>query len=263
MKKAREILIWSVLAAYMIVTLGFVAVKRQQSTCSEIGVEIVDKTGNYFIEPSDVAGMIRRGNKEIIGCHIDTLNLNRIENSIAKHPSVKEARMFRTLSGRLRVDIEQRNPILRIINAYQQSFYIDEDGLPMPLSRQYTARVLVANGNIKENFQQSMYKLKNADYSHPDSLLGNMPAQLYFFTKSIQRNKFWRAQIDQIYVRDGEFELVPRIGAHVVMFGDIREYKTKLRNLKLVYEQGFGKEGWNKYKYINLKYKNQVICTKR
>jgi cell division protein FtsQ len=44
----------------------------------------------------------------------------------------------------------------------------------------------------------------------------------------------------------------------------MEQWEKKLHNLELLYEQGFSAYGgWNGYSTINLKYTNQVICTKR
>ena len=39
-----------------------------------------------------------------------------------------------TIDGRLKVDVKQRRPVLRIINQDGESYYLDEAGRPMPLS---------------------------------------------------------------------------------------------------------------------------------
>ena len=40
-------------------------------------------------------------------------------------------------------------------------------------------------------------------------------------------------------------------------------FEEKLANLRLFYEQAIPKMGWEKYSIINLKYRNQIVCTKR
>jgi len=39
--------------------------------------------------------------------------------------------------------------------------------------------------------------------------------------------------------------------------------EEKFENLKLFYSEGVKQTGWRKYKEINLKYKNQIVCVKR
>ena len=63
--------------------------------------------------------------------------------------------------------------------------------------------------------------------------------------------------------RNQEFEIIPRVGAHQILLGNAENLELKFRNLKILYEEGLAYEGWNKYEIINLKYNNQVICSKR
>ena len=60
----------------------------------------------------------------------------------------------------------------------------------------------------------------------------------------------------------GEFELVPRVGQHIVLLGNMTDYKKKIRQLKHFYVNVLNRQGWNKYKYLNLKFNNQIVCTK-
>ena len=46
------------------------------------------------------------------------------------------------------------------------------------------------------------------------------------------------------------------------MIGDAEDLDKKLYKLRLFYAEGLNKTGWNEYKVINLKYANQVVCTK-
>ena len=70
--------------------------------------------------------------------------------------------------------------------------------------------------------------------------------------------------LEQIYVHpDKEVELIPRVGNHRILLGTFDHFEEKLANLRLFYEQAIPKMGWEKYSIINLKYRNQIVCTKR
>jgi cell division protein FtsQ len=89
-------------------------------------------------------------------------------------------------------------------------------------------------------------------------------AELYQLAQYIEDHEFWKAQVQQIYVNNNyDFELIPRVGSHVIVFGDISNCEEKFNNLESLYINGLNAVGWNKYETINLKYKGQVICTKR
>jgi cell division protein FtsQ len=163
----------------------------------------------------------------------------------------------------LTIEIEQRLPVLRIINNYNQSFYIDYEGKLMPFSSKFTARVIVANGNISNLY----YKTKTLDLltlKGVDSMKScNMINKLYTLAKFINKDKFWKSQIEQIYIEDNnDIEIIPKIGSQIILFGDIDRMTEKFRNLKVFYYEKINQTGWNKYKIINLKFKNQIVCTK-
>lgn len=80
----------------------------------------------------------------------------------------------------------------------------------------------------------------------------------------IRQNIFLSAQIDQIIVTENlEIELIPLIGEQLIILGDIDNLEIKFQNLETLYTQGFQMVGWDKYKTINLKYINQVVCTRK
>ncbi|MFY9590545.1 MAG: cell division protein FtsQ, partial [Bacteroidales bacterium] len=74
----------------------------------------------------------------------------------------------------------------------------------------------------------------------------------------------WGSQVEQINISPkGDIELVPRVGNHVIILGNLDNYEYKLKKLETLYLKGFDIVDWNKYSSINLKYSDQVICKKR
>jgi cell division protein FtsQ len=79
----------------------------------------------------------------------------------------------------------------------------------------------------------------------------------------LEKNEFWNAQIVQINIReDSKVELVPRVGDAIILLGSFERYEAKLKKLEKLYTKGFNVVGWNKYKVINLEYKDQVVCSR-
>lgn len=262
-KNIKEIFIWLSITAYLVIALSFVSEKESQIPCSSVDVAIIDNSHNHFIEEDDVISMIYNKGGKLLGYPIDSINLNNLENLINKNPSIKSSEVYRTINGVLKINIEQRTPIVRIINFNNESYYIDEQGALMPLSRNYTARVLVANGDINEPYQLN-YSTDIITSSKSDELKRHcVLCDIYKLARFMYNDKFWRSQIEQIYVNNGEYELIPRVGSQIILFGGIENFSKKFIKLKALYRQGFVNVGWNKYKSINLKYNNQIICTKK
>lgn len=263
MKKFQNILSWVVLTLYLILVLSFISAKRKEVACETVKVHVYDGTKNLFIEEKDVLNMLKRNKINVIGQPIEDINVNRLEEIIKFHPSVKQADVYRSLTGEIKVGIEQRNPILRVYNNRGESFYIDDMGTAMPLSTKYSAHVLVASGNISFTYSRLLALKKESTggkvVEKPIAQLND----LYTLATYIYADEFWRAQIEQIYINGKDIELIPRVGTHVIKLGTMEDFTKKFRNLKALYEQGLPVVGWNNYKTINIKYSNQVICTKR
>ena len=75
--------------------------------------------------------------------------------------------------------------------------------------------------------------------------------------------QYLKALIEQIYVeKNGEFQLIPKFNDQVIIFGTTENIKDKFARLLIFYKQGLSITGWNRYNMINIKYKNQVVCSK-
>ncbi|MBN2683341.1 MAG: FtsQ-type POTRA domain-containing protein [Bacteroidales bacterium] len=259
MNKFRIILFWLLVSGYTLLSLSFSSIKSSQIKCQEIIVKVKDNTKHLFVESKDIIELFGKKGIQIINQNIYELDVNKLEKLIEEIPSIKSAQVYTNIDGKLTVEIVQRNPILRIINSANESFYIDESGEIMPLSKNYTAHVLVANGEI----DQLHKSLNNKNISEIKKEENNIITELYIIADFINKSPFWKAQIEQIFVtKKGEFELIPRIGMHVIIFGNSDNYYEKFQKLELLYKKGLPQKGWNRYKSINLKYKNQIVCTK-
>jgi cell division protein FtsQ len=87
--------------------------------------------------------------------------------------------------------------------------------------------------------------------------------QVYEVAGFIQKDGFWSSQIEQIYVNEKfEIELVPRVGNHTILLGNSEDLENKMGNLLRFYQDGASKLGWQSYSKLNLKFANQVVCTK-
>ncbi len=262
MLSKRKIVIFITLVVLIIVTLSFVTYKRNREVCKSIEITILDSAKNKFVERDDILELLYKKKKKVLGYGIDSLNISEVEKILFNHSAIKHCEVYKTIDGVLNIEIEQRNPVVRIINSKNQSYYIDEDATIMSLSNKYTSRVIVANGNINEGVGirngQDIYSIDSTKMKR------NLLREIYVLVSYIRSDKFLNAQIEQIYVNEErEFELVPMIGEHIIVFGTLDNYKEKFRNLLAFYQNGLYNIGWNKYKMINIKFKNQVVCTRK
>ncbi len=241
LKKIANILVWVCLFGYLIVVFSFANGKSEKLVFSGTQILVVDSVKRGFVREIDVERIIKKKYPQIVGVSIAGINKEVLEDLIDKIPYVKKSEVYNSLSGKLIVEIKQRNPIVRILG--ENSYYIDAEGEKMPLSGNYTSRVLVVSGVVNDQL---------------------IKEELFELVKFITNDEFWRSQINQIDVdRNREYILIPRVGAHKIELGSIENYQIKFQKLSALYTKGFAKKGWNSYSKINLKYKDQVVCTKK
>jgi len=262
LKRVLIVTLWVIGLTGLAVLVSWTGYEENQIVCvkNNIDIKIATDSNLYFVSQPDIMEMIENKGKTVIGNNLCNVNANMLEKMINNYPSVRNSEVFKTIEGKLKINILQRIPVLRVFNKNNRSFYIDMDGKVMPLSPNYSAKVLVANGNIPDSCSI------NEDVTRFDSSLNTAAInlyKLYLLASYIDKSKFWNSQIAQIYVdENNDIELIPRIGQHIIIFGDIDDRDEKFKKLMLFYKKGLNYIGWNQYKTINLKYKNQIVCTK-
>ena len=263
MKKILYISMWAVLVTGLVVTLGFAQKQESKMLCKELKINIHQDSNNYFIADEDIRELLASKGDSIVGQTIASINVNKIEKVIYTNPWVRTAQAYLSLDGVMQIDIDVRAPLVRIINANGESFYLDTEGKLMLWSTKFTPRVLVANGNIKETFAV-WYKTSIQDILKDDSIQKiTVLDDIYKMANYIAVDPFWEAQISQLTVNaNNDLELIPEVGDHTIIFGDVNEMKEKFNKLKVFYSDGLNHTGWNVYDTLNLKFKDQVVCTK-
>ncbi len=231
----------------LIVLMSFIEVKKSEVVCKDVKVFIPGS--QYFIDRQEVDKILLIQNKPLIGRKMEEINIHELENKLKANPFIEFAKVYTDMDGIINVEISQRQPILRIINKIDQDFYVDQHGLKIPLSSNFTARVLVANGFIDELFANQV-----------DTLHTAIAQELFKTADYIRKDSLWDAQIAQIYVnKDHEIELIPRVGNNRILLGNADSLDSKFHNLLVFYKKALPQVGWDTYKIINIKYANQVI----
>ena len=252
-------IIWTVLTASFIAVTGFGMRKNDTLLCKEIVISVSDSLEHRFITSNQVRKLIEEGEEELQGYPVESINTMNLEVLLEKNPYVSNAEVYMNVEGKLFADVYQRKPLIRVMPSGGEGYYIDTEWRILPLSDQYTPNVLLVSGNVNFSKEKNSTGALLVDNSEDREL-----NELMSFTKYAADHPFWRNQIVQVYrAKNGDFEIIPRVGAHQIIFGSMQNYKEKLEQLKLLYDQGLKKYGWNRYDKINLKYSNQIICTKR
>lgn len=240
MRKIRPYILVVTLFVYLIIVLTFVSARLGEVSCKGLQVAVKDTATNSFIDDMEVLKIVKRGYGDIVNTPVMHIDKDSVERLLARNSVIKSAQVYYSLDGYFHVEITQRKPVLRILSG--EGYYVDEDGKIMPLSRKYTSRVVVATGDISQKFACD---------------------KLYPFVRSLKKDEFWDALIEQIVVRNEELILIPKVGNFKIIFGKLEGQEEKMEKLRLFLKEGISRKGWNKYKEVNLKFHKQIVCVKK
>ena len=264
-KKILILVLWIIGLSGLVASLAF-ATKKEKSVISEnLSVSITNTNDNVFIDEEDVKLFFNERKDSILHAEIKNIDVTKLEKALNAHPAVENADISVDVNGDVNVAVKERTPIVRVFNLDGESYYIDSQSKLMPLNENYTARVLIATGNIYEPFAQRYATSVNTIAKHPLYSKVSVLDDIYAITQYIIKDSVLTSLIQQINItKDKEIELFPSIGNHKIIFGDAQNIEEKFNKLKLFYTEGLNKtDGWNKYSIVNIKYKNQVVCTKK
>lgn len=226
-------------------------IARENQPVSDVRITIDHTSGNFFISEADVEAAIRDMLPDS-GSVLQVKDLKILEEKIAGMPVVGRSNVFVDNSGHLSIDIRQRMPLYRIFRPDGSTCYVDEEGIKFPVSRRYSARVPVVTGHVTDN---------GANSGPAES---GLHGELAILFRTLAADPFWEAQITQVDVTaSGEFELVPRIGDHIIQIGTTEALEDKLMRLQALYREGLPRVGWDAYSVINVKFRDQVICKRK
>ncbi len=257
--------LWIVAITGLVASLGFVSKTEREVVAKNFNILIHNNDENFFLSENDVKDFFTENQKTILSNKYKNISIPELEKVLNAHPAIENSEVSADINGEVKIEITQRTPVLRIINKDGESYYIDSQTKPMPLNENYSARVLVANGEIFEpyarRYQFSVNQIRKNKLFSEVSMLDDV----LDVTECINRDTSLCQLIHQIYVnKDKEIELFPSIGNHKIIFGKATDIIEKFNKLKLFYSQGLNKsDAWTKYASINLKYKNLVVCTKK
>ncbi|WP_297333762.1 cell division protein FtsQ [Flavobacterium sp.] len=191
----------------------------------------LDKVNKLLIQSYDTITDIRK----------DKLDLNKLEKSVESNPMIEKAEVYATVDGKIKAVITQKTPVARVYEG-AESYYIDRNGNRMPLSESYTARVPLLTGSLSEIKKEKLQELL-----------------LYIYN-----NRFLKKNIIGIAVKPGGSLVMKSRGyGYDIMFGRPLNIERKFKNYMAFLQDAAKDSVIENYKTVNLKFTQQVVCTKK
>lgn len=218
---------------------SFSSKRNENRRLKEADIEFAE--AENFITHEKVNNLLIQNFGSIKSIQKDKLDLNSVEKSLDKNPMIDKAEVYATIDGKLKAIISQRKPVARIFLG-EESYYIDYRGDKMPLSETYTARVPLVTGVIDSVELGKLKKLLN--YINDDA----------FLKKNI---------IGLEIAPTGGVRMRSRNYGYEIQFGRPINIEKKFNNYKAFLQDAAKDTLIEQYKTINLKFTQQVVCTKK
>ncbi len=217
---------------------AFSGKRNERREFEQQNVRFVDQQ-NRFLSAATVNKLLIQKGEVSANEQKEILALKEAEQEVQSLAHVKAVEVYHSVNHKVDVVIEEHEPIARLFSSKPK--YLSATGDLMPLSSNIAVRVPIIYGFAKENKKEIVKLLEVID----------------------QDNFLKQNVVGITCLQHKDFSLDLRnIDANVVL-GGLNDLKTKVKNLKVFFVKA-QKDGLLKnYKQLNLKVKNQVICTKK
>ena len=230
------------LISFLVLVALFVVLGNEQADqiCERIEISIDAPIEKQLISQSIVQDKLDKWYSEgLSGVAKKDISLLDIEQRLEELPAVKNAEVSFDLRGELKIYIDQRIPLVRIVSEGGVAYYLAKDFYKIPVLGTEAARVPIANGRLSATMIKKVYTLSTY----------------------VQENDFMEALTEQIFVnKNSDLVIVPKLKKQKIIIGDTTDLHDKFHRLLVFYRDGLNHVGWEKYRTINLIYKYQIVC---
>ena len=223
----------------VIVLFSFTSNRNENRKLTKTKVVFVGENAS-FLKQETVNKLLIENNADASAIRKDKLDLNKLEKAVSSNQMVEESEVFVTIDGVLKAVVKQKTPIVRVFDG-KRSFYIDYKGNTMPLSANFTARVPLVLGVIRKQNSEAL-------------------AELF---RKIYDDEFLKKNIIAIQIMpNGSLKMLNRNFDYQIDFGGAKNVDAKFQNYKAFFQKAVVDSSLYKYRKIDLRFTQQVICTK-
>lgn len=256
-KKILKIALWGVTGAALIVLFVFGRKQYLDTPLKGITFQLERCHRNGFVEKDSVithAGAICNINRHAAISSVDMMQIQKLLDS---NPWIDHASAYIGLNDTLVINAKEFEPVLRVFNRDKGSVYVTREGVVFPPCPHYSPRVIIASGNF--DFPKPSKNSRVTDSIYANAGLNDALT----IALAIGDDPFLSGNVGQLYKNDhNEYELVVNNLSARVILNNTDALENKLTRLAILLEKFSGTEELNAYKTLNLKYKNQIVCTK-
>ncbi|GAB1417064.1 cell division protein FtsQ/DivIB [Paludibacter sp.] len=221
--------------AYLIFALTNFKSGEKDVLCKDLIITI--DGSERLITDNQINAILNDNDIHPIGTLVNHLNTDKIEHILKRNQLIKSAVCYHTPTGTTFLKVILRKP--KMVVSTNENYYVDSERHIMPVPLFSLAYVPLVTGRVTKSMATT---------------------EIFDFISYLEKDEFWNAQISQIHIADDlKVELIPRVGDTTILLGSLDNFETKLNQVHRLYGQCFNVIGWNRYKYIDVRFDNQIV----
>ncbi|MDE6557222.1 MAG: hypothetical protein K2K55_09720 [Duncaniella sp.] len=234
------------LAIYLALAFVVTAGESDSELCRAmtISIEGADEA-RQFVSAEELSHELDDLPTRAKGLSMANINTHQLRQKLLAMDKIEDVSVLRYTDGSIHIYAQPIVPVARVFDG-KESYYINRIGKRVKASSRYRRNVPVITGS----FPASDTTLRVTD--------------LLPLIDRIYSDSLWAGYISMIEVKSpNDIILVPAIREHVINIGSIGNLDDKLDRVLTFYTNVLPHQGWNKYDTISVKWKGQIVATKR
>ncbi len=228
--------------AYMAFAIPLTRHMANDDTLTGIDIRLSDPSSR-FITAADIARECGIDADTISRIRRQAFDLYGLEKLLDTSDKIQSVNANILTNGCLRLEVTPMVPVARVFEDGQPSYYINATGKRISAEMRYHIDVPVLTGSF-DSIHPATRLLPLLDY-----ISGTPEAEALVASVMQERN--------------GNIIIVPTVAGHVINFGDTSMVTNKFRRLRSFYHQVLPTVGWTYYDTIAVKWRGQVVATRR
>lgn len=247
MPRYLKIIFSLLLLAYLVISLCVSVTRADTSPCRGIDIIVRDSEsdGQNFVTVAELARELDSLPDKATGMALSNINTQTIRRLLLQLDKIEDVEVTRMSDGVIRIEATPIIPVARIFDR-GESYYINRSGKRVSADARYHKDVPIIEGHFEYN---------DTNFT---------PASLLPLLNRISSDSVWNSYISMIKVKSpNDIILIPVIREHVINIGAPVDIDDKLARLKKFYNKVLPLQGWEKYDTLTLKWKGQLVASRR
>lgn len=241
----KNILRWTILVvllAYLGCILAWARSEADRHSCKGVTISMGEKGLSDTITVRGVKAELMKYPRRIVGAQLTSINTLDIEKYLMGLNNFESVQCFVSTNGFLNVRITPMIPEMRVFDG-ETSYYVNKQGKRINSNAEFFTDVPIVTGTFSKDFT---------------------PQGILPIVRFVQKDPVLKGLVAMYEASDKDnIILVPRITGHVINFGDTTRLEEKRRMLLTAYKNIIPYKGWNEYDTISVKFKGQIVATRR